>query len=154
MSDITSKRFLNADQQPVQYDGSPISWRVSAYVLVEQDNQILLCKSKLEQLYDAVGGGIDLGETITEALKREALEEAGAEISIGNILHAHVDWFYHRNGQYYQTLLLFYTAQLTSPLHHPTDPNMEMAQFVPKNAIGTKFPVPPIVQQVINQYLP
>lgn len=149
MSDLTTKQFLDADQQPVTFDGSPITWRVSAYVLVLQEKKILLCKNRLEELYDALGGGVDLGETIEESLHREAMEEAGAQIKLGSLVHAQVDWFYHRKGTFHQTLRLFYQAELVDTLQTPTDSNMEWAGFVELQELGDRYKIPTIVSEVI-----
>jgi len=44
--------FENADLEPVLYDGSEITWRISTYSLIVRDNNLLLAKSKLEKYYD------------------------------------------------------------------------------------------------------
>ncbi|MBP7774964.1 NUDIX domain-containing protein, partial [Candidatus Woesebacteria bacterium] len=66
--------FSNANLEPVPYDGSEVTWRVSAYALIIRDGKLLLAKSKHEKFYDVIGGGVDIGETIEEALHREAAE--------------------------------------------------------------------------------
>ncbi|MCB9813172.1 MAG: NUDIX domain-containing protein [Pseudomonadales bacterium] len=151
MSNISDKQFSDANQEPVEYDGSPLSWRVSAYALVKKDSKILIIKNKLEKLYDVVGGGIEFGEDIAEALERECMEEGGAEIKMGNLLKAHVDWFYHRNGNYYQTLQLFYDAELVGDLQKPTESDVEWRDFVLVDEVGSKYRLPPIVEQVIKE---
>jgi 8-oxo-dGTP diphosphatase len=148
---VSTKKFYDANQELVEYDDSPLSWRVSAYALIEKDNKILIIKSKLEKLYDVVGGGIEFGENIEEGLFRESLEEGGAKIKIGKLLKAHVDWFYHRNGNYYQTLLLFYKAELTEELTSPKDKNIEWRDFVSIDKIGNEYRLPPFVETVIKE---
>jgi 8-oxo-dGTP pyrophosphatase MutT (NUDIX family) len=146
-----NKQFSDANQEPVQYDGSPLTWRVSVYALVKRDGEILIIKNKREKLYDIVGGGIEFGEDINEALNRECLEEGGARIRLGSLLKAHVDWFYHRNGNYYQTLQLFYEAKLVGDLEEPTESDIEWRGFVSVDEIGRKYTLPPVVEQVIEQ---
>lgn len=63
-----------------------------------------------------IGGGVDIGETIEEALHREAVEEAGTRIKIGKLLFTAMDWFYHRKGKFYQTLQLYYQAEMMDGL--------------------------------------
>jgi len=41
------------------------------------------------------GGGIDIGEKIIEALKREVLEETGIEIDVEKFLHFRENFFYY-----------------------------------------------------------
>ncbi len=138
-------KFLNADQELVEYDGSPITWRVSAYALIEKDGEIFIIKNKTEKLYDIVGGGVEIGETIDEALQRECLEEGGITIQTGKLLHAHVDWFYHKSGTFFQTCQLFYRATIQEYLDAPTDDAMEWRGFVPVSEIGKTYRLPPIV---------
>jgi 8-oxo-dGTP pyrophosphatase MutT (NUDIX family) len=125
MSSTNHFNFINANLEPVPYDGSEVTWRISAYVLITKDAQLLLAKSRLEKFYDVLGGGIDIGETIEEALHREALEEGGAYINIGKLLFVAQDWFYHRKGNFHQTLQLYYEAEVIGELDQPTDPDIE-----------------------------
>lgn len=148
---FVDKIFTDADQEVVAYDGSPVDWRNSAYAFVVESGQILLVKNRLEKLYDIPGGGIDLGETLEEALAREALEEAGAKLKIGSLLDQQVDWFYHRGGKYYQTLQLFFTASLVGELNKPSDPDIEWAGFVPISEL-TKYPLPRAASQVLRAH--
>lgn len=148
---LTNKPFINANQEMVEYDGSPLLWRASVYALIIQENQIFIIKNKLEKFHDIVGGGVEFGETLTEALQREALEEAGALIEVGELLQAETSLFYHRSGQYYQTLQLFYKAQLTTELKENTDDNIEWKGFVPLSSIGTQYRLPPLVEKIVKK---
>jgi 8-oxo-dGTP pyrophosphatase MutT (NUDIX family) len=147
---LSDKTFFNADQEPVVYDGSPVNWRVSAYVIVRQDDQILIIKNRREKLYDIVGGGIELGEGIQEAVTRECSEEAGIQVKLGGLLDAHVAWFHHRRDNFYQTLQLFYAAELVGELQNPSDPDIEWRGFVPAAEIGVKYRLPEFVEKVIK----
>ncbi|PWU23462.1 hypothetical protein C5B42_02815 [Candidatus Cerribacteria bacterium 'Amazon FNV 2010 28 9'] len=147
--------FINANLEPVEYDGSPITWRISAYALIIKDGKLLIGKSKFEKHYDVIGGGIELGETIEEALHREALEEGGVTIKIGKLLFAATDWFYHRKGNFHETLQLYYEAQIVRDIESPTDPDIEQARFIPLEEIGSVYPlsVSPQVDTLIKHYL-
>ncbi len=148
-----SKRiYHNADGEIVPYDGSPLSWRVSAYVLIVKDGKLLIIKNKREKLYDIPGGGIEFGEKIEEALQREGREEAGAQFILGKLLHAQVDWFYHRENNFHQTLQLFYLADVVGELAQPTEKDIEWVNFVPLNEINT-YQLPRTVQKVIEKYI-
>lgn len=147
---VQAKNFTNADQEIVEYDGSDLSWRVSVYAVICEESKVFIIKNRTEKLFDIVGGGIDFGETIEEALEREAMEEAGAKIKIGKLVHAHVDWFYYKLGTFHQTLQLFYQAELVGDLQEPTEPEMEWRGFVKINQIGKKYRLPPIVEEVIS----
>jgi ADP-ribose pyrophosphatase YjhB (NUDIX family) len=156
---LSRHTFTNADQEIVPYDGSPVSWRISVYVLVQRLNEsnvkeILIIKNQLEKLHDVVGGGVELGETLEEAIQREALEEAGADVKLGELLRVKEDWFYHRKGGFYHTLQLFYTAELVGELTNPSDSDIIWRDFVPVSEIGTTYHLPPIAEEVISKIEP
>jgi ADP-ribose pyrophosphatase YjhB (NUDIX family) len=155
MKNPNQLKFLNANLEEVPYDGSEITWRVSAYALIIQNNQLLLAKNRLEQFYDVLGGGVAIGETIEETLVREALEEGGANIAIGKLQFSAMDWFYHRKGKFYQTLLFYYDAELIGEPSDPSDPNIEWTGFVPLEEVGLKFKLaaPPEAVECIKNYL-
>ena len=59
--------------------------RISAGVLVEQDDRVLLVHSVLAGRYDfwvAPGGGVEGEETIEQAAVREVREESGLEVEL------------------------------------------------------------------------
>lgn len=133
MIDLSQVVFHDANEQLVQYDGSTLKWRVSAYSLILNSHQELLTVvNREEQLLDVPGGGIEFGESIATALSREAREEAGATIRILRFLSLHEDFFYHSGDhQFYQTIQLFYQAELLSKLIPPTDPRITQVVWTP-----------------------
>lgn len=148
---FSQKVFLDADQEIVPYDGSAVTWRVSAYAVVKRGEEVFLVKDAGEKLYDIVGGGIEMGEDIEQALQREALEEGGIHVHVGKILHAQLGWFYHRKQKaFFQTLQLFYAAELESEAAAPTEKSIEWRGFVPLNEIGKTYHLPPVVEEVIH----
>lgn len=151
MSALQERVFTNADQEVVEYDGSPVTWRISVYAVITQGDQVLIIKDKRESLCDVLGGGMEIGETIPDALGRETMEEGGARVKIGQILHAQNGWFYHKREKvFYQTMQLFYEAELVEELTDPTEENVEWRKFVPRSEIGTTYRLPPVVEQVIK----
>jgi len=153
-SGLNQRKFYDHNMNHVEFDGKPLTWRVSVYVMVVQDNELLIAKNSTEQLCDVIGGRIEFGESIEDAVAREAMEEAGATIKLGALLHAHNDWFYHsKDKKFYQSIQLYYSAELTGDLVPPTEEGMEWVKFVPLTDAGTKYPLPPIVLEVISTYL-
>ena len=147
---LTSRIFTNADQEVVNYDGSPVTWRVSAYVLVVTDRKLLIIKNKHEKVYDVPGGGIEIGETIEEAVAREAMEEAGAIVKVGKLVDVVEDWFYYKKGTYHQTIQLFYQAKLIGKLGKPAEGTIEFVDFIPFNNLD-EYPLPVAVEKALKQ---
>lgn len=148
---FSNRIFTNADQEIIEYNGEPVTWRVSAYSLILHDDSILILKNKNEKLYDVPGGGIELGEIIVEALERELMEEAGAKADIGELIHLEEGFFKHGNGNFYQTVQLFYSGKLVGDLVEPTEGTTEFVDFV-KFADLDKYPLPNSVDNAIKKF--
>lgn len=140
-NNFLNRTFTNADQEVVVYSGESVSWRVSAYVLIIENNSILIIKNKNEKFYDVPGGGIEFGETIEEAIARELMEEAGVVAKIDNLIHVQEGFFKHVNGNFYQTIQLFHSGVLISELAQPSEETTEFVGFVQLSELD-KYPLP------------
>ncbi len=145
--------FHNADEEIVSYDGSPLEWRVSAYGLIIKNDQLLLTKNREKKLFDVPGGGIEFGETIEQAIRREALEEAGAQVRVGQLVEIAEDYFYHQTKKkFYQTVLLYFSAELIGSLDEPSDPRTTFADFVPVSQLH-QYPTTSVTNHAIQKLL-
>jgi len=64
--------------------------RMGVRAVIEHNGKYLLVRNKVsEDFWCLPGGGIEPGEEIIPALKRELIEETGIEPNIGNLLYAH-----------------------------------------------------------------
>ena len=70
---------------------SQLKLRVSVYGLLLSGREILLAREW--DGYDFPGGGIEIGESIEQSLKREFYEETGLSVSVGKFLEVHEDFF-------------------------------------------------------------
>jgi 8-oxo-dGTP diphosphatase len=123
--------FRDADKNIVEYDGSPILFRVSVYAVVVREGSVLIIKNRTERLFDIPGGGVEIGETIKDALKREALEEAGAVVEPRNLVDINESYFYSRSqDKYFQSIQLFYKADLIGELGQPIEADNIENKFV------------------------
>lgn len=65
-------------------------YRVAVKALITQDSKVLLVKEIPEGWWGVPGGGVDYGEQLVPALKRELGEELGLKserIQVGSIVH-------------------------------------------------------------------
>jgi 8-oxo-dGTP diphosphatase len=62
--------------------------RLNVAALIVRDEQVLLVEFDDDSglHYNLPGGGVEEGETLAEAVRREALEEAGANVDVGRLL--------------------------------------------------------------------
>ena len=56
--------------------------RVAVNGVIERDGRVLLARRRDIGWWNLPGGGVELGESVTEGLQREMREEIGAEIEI------------------------------------------------------------------------
>lgn len=86
-------------------------FRPSVYGIIIENNKILL--SKQWDGYDFPGGGIDIHETIEEALKRECWEETGLKVGVGKIITCETSFFKLPNVEekYCNSVLMYYMCK-------------------------------------------
>ena len=83
--------------------------RPSAYAVIVHEGKLLVQHTRHTGKYALPGGGIEMGELSTEAVKREVYEEAGIEIEVGEFLHFAEKMFYYDPLDFpFHGLMLFY----------------------------------------------
>jgi 8-oxo-dGTP diphosphatase len=58
------------------------SFRIGVFAIIVHDGQVLLARRRDIGWWNLPGGGMERGETVDEALRREVREEIGIEIAI------------------------------------------------------------------------
>jgi 8-oxo-dGTP pyrophosphatase MutT (NUDIX family) len=115
--------------------------RPSAYAVIRHEGKVVLVTNKLSGKYYFPGGGTELGERITDGLKREVWEEAGIEIEPGPLLHFAEDFLYYDPTQQAFHGLLFYFAgrpgSLALSSQYQTDDGEGNPQWVAVESLTT-----------------
>lgn len=101
--------------------------RPSVYGVVLDAGRLLVAKARSTHKYVLPGGGIERGEAVEAALKREIWEETGITVEIGTFLHFHTDLFYYDPLDLALHGFLFYyrCTPLTTVLDPPPYPPEE-----------------------------
>ena len=68
----------------------------AAAIIIEKDH-VLFAGNERENYYYSVGGGVHIGESAEEAVKREVLEETGVEYEVDRLAFIHEN-FFHGDG--------------------------------------------------------
>ncbi len=62
-------------------------YRLSVRAIIINDEHILLNEFNDGEYYNLPGGGLELGETLRDCVKREVYEESGYTVEVGNLLY-------------------------------------------------------------------
>ena len=89
--------------------------RPSAYAVIVRNEAVLLVTNAASGRFYLPGGGVEVGESLQEAVVREVREEAGIDSTVTRLLAAAEDFFYHDpTGVAYHGLLFYYHATTTT----------------------------------------
>jgi 8-oxo-dGTP diphosphatase len=65
---------------------APRQFRIGVFGIILEENKVLLGLRRDIEWWNLPGGGLELGETVDEALCREVLEEMGLEVRVGRLV--------------------------------------------------------------------
>lgn len=68
-------------------------FRLRAAAIIIEKNQVLFAKNEKADYYYTIGGGVRLGESMAEAVKREVLEETGVPYEVERLAFVHENFF-------------------------------------------------------------
>ena len=131
-----------------------LQWRVSAYgVLIEQDSILFQINPKYSY-YNLPGGGINFGESLSDGLIREFLEETGYHVTPTKLIDVRQNYFTYRH-LYFQNICLFYEVSKVSDrieLIDPADGDSISAPQISLKSLKLNQ-VHPIHQNIVKNYL-
>ncbi len=109
---LEDKKIICEDKDGKKYEvfAGELSFRPAVYGIIIQNGEVLL--SKQWDGYDFPGGGINLGETIEEALKREVKEETGFEVKIGKLVTCENSFYKRVKGDYIHAIFMYYLCEI------------------------------------------
>ena len=99
------------DGQTYPVDADALTFRPAVYALIIKTGQVLLTRQW--DGYCFPGGGIELGETIEEAVIREAREETGLVVKPVRVIDCATSFFKIPSSSIFvHSLLVFYTCEV------------------------------------------
>ena len=131
--------------------------RIRACALIIQNDAVLLIEFDDEHglHYNLPAGGVELGESIMEAVKREASEEAAIAIEVGRLA---IVWEYapHLNDDKHgdqPSLNMIFDCTLVEgaipQLPERPDPNQTAVKWMPLSELESVWLLPEIAPQII-----
>ena len=120
-----------------------LTLRAAVYGVILHEEKILLLSVRHTGRYCFPGGGVEVGEPLTVALRREIREEAGIEVDIGPQIHFQEDFFYYDplDVAFHSFLFYFRCYPLTFDLLMPEqvdDDAAERPRWIEVNAINKR----------------
>jgi len=116
--DKQNKKVICHDLNEKEFEVSAdkLIFRPSVYGILIESDKVLL--SKQWGGYDLPGGGVNIHETLEEALKREFFEETGIKVELIKPIYCGTSFFYpsfserHKN-QYWNCPLIYFLVRKT-----------------------------------------
>lgn len=105
--------------------------RPSVYGIVLHQRQLLVARARSTQKYVLPGGGVEKGEAVDAALRREVWEETGVQVEVGEFLHFETDLFYYDplDLALHGFLFFYRCAPLATNLNTPDYPPEEDLEY-------------------------
>lgn len=99
-------------------------FRVSVSALIFHEGKVLLAHRRDIDWWNLPGGGLEEGETVDEALRREVLEETGLEVEVEQLVGVY-------SKPLKQEVVLAFRCQVLNGNPHETEEARECRYFAP-----------------------
>jgi ADP-ribose pyrophosphatase YjhB (NUDIX family) len=97
-------------------DVGGMRFQVRAAAVIVRDGSVLLQRAEHEPFWTLPGGRSDAGEPAEATVRRELLEETGAEVEVGRLLWV-VESFFRFEGRSYHEIGWLFAARFADPAH-------------------------------------
>lgn len=134
-------------------------FRYRAAAIIVEDGCVLLAGNEKDDYYYSVGGGVHMGESSEEAVKREVLEETGVPYEVDYLAVIHENFFNESTSSYIQGMdchevAMYYmmkprgTKELNS--HSFTQGVRESMHWIPIDELDKKKAFPLFLQEYLR----
>src|SRR5260370_34492617 len=111
--------------KPLDAESSSPIFRIGVFALIFDDQgRVLLGLRRDIDWWNLPGGGMEAGETVDEALRREVREETGLEVEVGQLVGVY-------SKPQKQEGVLPFRCGVTGGNFHPTEETLESPYYVP-----------------------
>ena len=111
MADVVNNGAIDKTKWGVEAD--KLKFRPSIYGILIKEGRVLL--SKQWDGYDLPGGGVEINETIEEAIKREFFEETGLEVEMISPIHCESSFYVPHHSKHqddrWNCILMYYVVR-------------------------------------------
>jgi 8-oxo-dGTP pyrophosphatase MutT (NUDIX family) len=121
------KKFLYTLYKSQWFFTRPVTLGVRVMML--QDRQVLLLRHTYQEGWFFPGGGMQRGETVEQAARREAREEAGADLGLLRLFGLYSHFYEHKSDH----IALFICEEFT--LGGESDAEIAEVKFFPLSAL-------------------
>src|SRR5215470_4743659 len=111
--------------KPLDAENSLPIFRIGVFALIFDDREhVLLSLRRDIDWWNLPGGGMEAGETVDEALRREVREETGLEVEVGQQVGVY-------SKPQKQEVVLTFRCRISGGDLHPTEETLESSYFAP-----------------------
>jgi 8-oxo-dGTP diphosphatase len=117
--------------------------RPAAYVLVTRDTSLLLARlcppEPWTDWWTLPGGGLDFGESPVDAAIREAMEETGLAVEIGDLIEVQSEVFDFPERDMHAIRFIYGVSSWQGEPRFETGGSTDCCAFIPFEALGNNY---------------